>query len=444
MILPGMAGFQPSPTFDARFLQTATPTLPPPCPVVVPEMPLPEVLAQRIAGYHDNFKGDISDDVLEYLNLGGAPEILIHALKAVDPSLIEQFDFTNDGQMELLLKTLNISILGCDPERTAKYIIYGRFIDPQPLPLGPDIQAIHDLNRNGLPELLFTTRAFGGFGSTLFLQVVEWDGRGIYNVPWLSPTYPYQPITFLGVEDEGVYFEPGMVEINDLDGNGTTEIIVHSGIPTHHDTFAHGPWRAGKDIFTWNGEDYVLLYSEIDPPVYRFQAVHDADKAALLGKYDEALKLYQETIFSDKLIGWSLELYLQQKDIAATWYNDNPTPTAPPASPEEYNHLAAYAHFRILVLHSLQGNITEAQTVYDTLHSEFPQGQPGFASALFGQYFWHAFQDTQDVAQACNLALESMGEQTEEIIYWLRDIHGWQAPRYLPIDLCPFRYTGTP
>ena len=53
------------------------------------------------------------------------------------------------------------------------------------------------------------------------------------------------------------------------------------------------------------------------------------------------------------------------------------------------------------------------------------------------------FQATQDVGQACNQALESMGEQTDEIIYWLSGYHGWQSPSYLPVDLCPFGQTGT-
>ena len=105
-------------------------------------------------------------------------------------------------------------------------------------------------------------------------------------------------------------------------------------------------------------------------------------------------------------------------------------------------HLAAYARFRILVLHALRGYSVEAQAVYDTLQSNFPEGQPGHASALLGEAFWQAFQVTQDVGQACNQALESMADP-DEIIYWLSGYHGFQSPNYQPVDLCPFGQTGT-
>jgi hypothetical protein len=448
MILPGMAGFQPTPTFDARFLQTATPASPPPCPVVNPDLPLTGELSEILTALRSSAPFDFTDKAVEFLNQGGSPEVLIQAVKAVDPDYIDQQDLTNNGQVEILLKTSSLSILGCSPDGSATYTIYGKFIDEIMLFFSPRIKAVQDLNQNGILELLLITRSAGGFSSAMLLRVVEWDGQGFHSVLGLSPTYPYRMIAEIEYsakqgEVSGVVYEQGPVEIADLDGNGTTEIIVHSGLPGHHDLLAHGPWRAGKDIFNWNGEAFVLMRSEIDPPVYRFQAVHDADQAALLGEYDESLRLYQEAIFSDKLAGWSPELYQQQYDIVMSRYSTDPTPTPYPASPEEYYHLAAYAYFRILLLHALLDNTVEAQTVYDTLQSEFPEGQPGYESALLGQYFWKALQDTQDVGQACNQALESMMDQTDEIIYWLRDFHGWQSPRYLPIDLCPFRYTGT-
>jgi hypothetical protein len=447
MILPGMSGFQPSPTYDSRLHPSATPGQPPPCPAVDPDLSLPTEFTEKLVAYENTDFVDLADVTLEFLNQGGSPEILIQAIEAVDPQLIDQQDFTNDGQAELLLKTTYLSVLGCKPDGSAKYAVFGKFIDYGFITT-PRINTLQDLNQDGFPELVLTSRS-GGWGASVFLQVIQWDGLSLRNMFKSSSAYPYRTVaaTACGYYEQpdvcGVEFEAGTLELEDLDRNGTIEIIVHSDLPGHPELLAHGPWRGGKDIFTWNGEAYVLLRSEIDPPEYRFQAVHDADQAALLGEYDEALRLYQEAIFSDQLAGWSPELNQQQIDLMAFLYSTDPTPTPYPAPTEEYYHLAAYARFRILLLHALRGYTTEAKAIYGTLQNEFPEGQPGYESALLGQYFWQAFQATQDVGQACNQALESMGEQTDEIIYWLSGYHGWQSPSYQPVDLCPFGQTGT-
>lgn len=429
-----MAGFQPSPTYDPCLFPSATPGQPPPCPIVDPNLALPAELTQNSID-----RSGFSDDVLSFLNQGGSPEILVQAINIYFP-FDDRLDYTNDGQQELILYDREMIILGCNPDGSATYKILGVFSDYKGW-WNPKILGTEDINKNGFPEIVLISIAYGGLSTALSLTISEWDGQSIQSVVVSTPAYPYRSIA--DIRGGSIIFEIGSVELQDLDGNGTREIIVHSGISGHPDLLSHGPWRGGTDTFTWNGEAFVLLRSEIDPPVYRFQAVHDADQAILLGEYDKALRLYQEAIFSDKLRGWSPEHSQQQFDIAATWYDGNPTPTPYPASPEEYYHLAAYARFRILVLHALRGNLVEAQTVYDTLQSKFPQGQPGHESALLAQYFWQAFQATQDVGQACNQSLASMGDQTDEIIYWLSGFHGMQSPTYKPVDLCPFGQTGT-
>jgi hypothetical protein len=442
LILPGMPGFQPSPTYDPSLFPSATPASPPPCPVVNPDVPLPDSIKDKLLNYND-----ITDETLEFLNQGGSLDVLLQTIISMYPNeagssdLFDRLDFNNDGQAELLLEIRHLTVLGCSPDGNATYEIYGKFIDEGDIVIPPRIETIQDLNHNGFPEMLLTSRAFGFLSTAILLRIVEWDGKGINSVVEVIPSYPYRSIAEIGFFGEGIVYEKGSLELEDLDGNGTTEIIVNSGITGHPDTFAHGPWRAGKDILTWNGVAYTLLSSKIDPPQYRFQAVHDADQAALLGEYDEALRLYQEAISSDQLMGWSLELYHQQIELSYLGIESTPTPY--PASPEEYGHLAAYAHFRILLLHALRGNLLEAQAVYDTLQSKFQEGQPGYASAVLAQYFWRDFQETQDFGQACNQALASLGEQSVEIITWLSGFHGWQSPSYAPVDLCPFGQTGT-
>ena len=414
--------------------------MPPPCPRVNSTLPLPPLLADELANFVSIYRvPDLSEPVISFLNQGGSPDIFLRAAQAAYPELASWIDLTNDGQSELLLSTETLSILGCDPGGSGQYIILGQFFDDIDL-VPPGIIGIQDLNLDGLPELLLSSRAFGGFSTTYLLQIRTWDGQSFSSPIVLPPDHPYHSQGDLGFEDYqhslwGITYHSGIVDLVDVDHNGTTEFIINSGLPGHPDLIAHGPWRHAQDVFTWNGEAYVLLHSDIDPPIYRFQALHDADQAALWGEYERALALYQDVIFSDLLLGWSPDLYEQQ---AYSFFVDS-TPTPFPVPAEEYYHLAAYARFRILVLHALHGYDRDGQIVYDTLIERFPAGQPGYESAVLALGFWPAYLATHDVGQACTQALQAVGDDAEDILYWLDgDFHGIQAPDYQRIDLCPF------
>ena len=67
--------------------------------------------------------------------------------------------------------------------------------------------------------------------------------------------------------------------------------------------FAHGPWRRGKDILTWNGDAYVLFSREIDPPEYRFQAVMTPTRLRYL---ESTTKLWSFTRRSFLAINWQV------------------------------------------------------------------------------------------------------------------------------------------
>ncbi len=444
LYLPGMAGFLPTPTYDPMSTPPATPALPPPCPAVNPELGLGSLTISSLANYGDRYPPpDLSDPVVRFLNMGGSPDTFIQVVQQVNPELALLSDLTNDGQPELILNTGVLSILGCSPSGSKEFEVLGQFVDDIDL-VPPEILAIQDLNLDSFPELLLTSRAFGGLSTTYLLQVRAWDGQAFSSVPVLPPSYPYRSqaeLDFLDFQGElwGITYHAGRVELGDVDQNGTTEFIIHSGIPGHPNLAASGTWRRATDVFTWNGKAFVLLHSEIEPAVYRFQAAHDADQAVLLGDYERALLLYQEVISSDRLAGWSPELYDQLLELVEAYAIGLPTPTPLPASAEETSHLTAYAYFRTLVLHALQGDEQEAQIVYDALIEQFPAGQPGYASAELATAFWQAYLSTHEVGQACTQALDAIGDSTEDILYWLDgNFHGRQAPRYSPLDLCPF------
>jgi hypothetical protein len=441
-----MVGFQPSPTYIAGQILPATPVAPPRCPTMDFSLPLPTNLAAMIANYKTTFdRTNLAEPILGFLNQGGAPDKIIQAMEKEIPNQIIYIDLTNDGQPELILTTIYLSILGCDPGDSGHYIIIDNYFDTNSWS-PPDLFALRDLNMDGVPELLLISRAFGGFSSAKLLEVFEWNGKSFHEVIGNPPNYPYRMIASIAYDEAndkvyGIDYEAGRVELQDIDRNGTTEIIVYSNIPFHPDLRAHGPWRGGKDILTWNSDAFVLLKSEINPPVYRFQAVEDADQAVLIGNYKQALTLYQEAIFSDLMKGWSTELYQQQ--FEQDYLSLSPTLTPYPAPTEEYYHLAAYARFRIMVLFVLQGYVNEAQTVYDSMVNKFSDGQPSYEAVSLATSFWQEYQSTKDVGTSCNLAINSNPDQIKVILDWLSsDYHGWQAPNYKPVDLCPFGQTS--
>ena len=77
-------------------------------------------------------------------------------------------------------------------------------------------------------------------------------------------------------------------EIKDIDQNGTLELILRGGIETHWDFIVHGPHQPFMQIYSWNGEGFVLDDLQIGPPEYRFQAVHNGDLYTLMHEYERA------------------------------------------------------------------------------------------------------------------------------------------------------------
>jgi hypothetical protein len=172
--------------------------------------------------------------------------------------------------------------------------------------------------------------------------------------------------------------------------------------------------------------------------IYRFQAVEDADRATLLGEYDSALSLYQDVIFSDKLDSWSEERALQISARLEVWYG-TPTPTAFPEDKTEYPRLAAYAYYRMVILHTFLSEMEAAQVKYATLQEKFPTGSPGQPYVEMASAFWDAWQSTHKMYDGCAAAIGYAAAHPEILTPLGSDYHGQQSHIYVPADVCPFR-----
>jgi len=336
-------------------------------------------------------------------------------------------DLTRDSIDEIIYTDLAVfpatHIFSCQKGAFLDFVPVDPALDAWPIYLTD----ILDLNANGMPELLFDKG---------FLGIYEWNGQEFKEIS--SP--PNSFIKYIVGELD--------ISYRDIDRNSTTEIIIERGDPGPlWAVIGETPWRSYTLIYTWNGQYFVQSSKEFDPPEYRFQAVQDADAYTRKKKFDNALFWYQEAIFSDEFDWWSAE----KKDytVAYEFYsrdvlsNSVDPSVTPPPSPEidttEYLRLAAYAYYRIMLLHIVQGYEADAGTVYNTLQQKFrddPYGRP-YVEMATG--FWDAYQSSHKMYEGCAAAIQYASEHSEILTPLGSDYHGLQSHVYMPADVCPFR-----
>ncbi len=421
------------PTFDINHNPTLTPAAPAVCPTVA-SGPAP---AFEPPPTSDPVTGEVFigvrviDNILPYANTYGLWQLYteINRLASLGQCSGESLayrDLTNDGVPELMFNTLGMEFsgklfaLGCqEGEIRVLYEQYGGGLG------APKVRSIVDGNRNGIPELLLITN-WDNRGGRDF-QVYEWDGDRFSNRLFPSiPDYPDSGYIYVGVF--------GKVFFTDLDGDGFQELVSNTG---NHPVFpSEIPSRNVNCIYEWNGEYYVAVQKQYSPPEYRFQAAQDGDLFTLLGEYNRALEMYRQVIYSETLGGWSPELreYLVDSFFE---YGISDVPAPPVPDPLEYPNLAAYAHYRIVLLYVLQGWDTDARAIYQSLQARYPEGQPGHAYAELAFSFWNEYQSSGDLNLSCDRAVDYAAAHQSEILDYLgSDNWGDYSREYQPSDIC--------
>ena len=115
------------------------------------------------------------------------------------------------------------------------------------------------------------------------------------------------------------------------------------------------------------------------------------------------------------------------------------TPVPGTPDPAEYPRLAAYAYYRIMLIHLVQGHDSEATTVYNTLQEKFGNDQYGSPYVEMATAFWEAYQSTHKMYDGCAAAIQYAAEHPDILIPLGSDYHGAQSHIYKPEDVCPFR-----
>jgi hypothetical protein len=279
----------------------------------------------------------------------------------------------------------------------------------------PGVRAIQDLNADGVPEIVISYILVVGTHANYsrIFEIISWDGG-----------------QFVGLIGGSAEVFNGDGRVRDLDADGLFELVL-----------AHKPGRGFEvsaldrprtDVWAWDGDAYTLSYSQADsPPDFRIQAVWDGDDATHRDDYDAALAFYQQAVFDQELFGWSSDRVAS--DAA---YEGGATPTP---DPNEQPLLAAYGRYRIMLLHAARGYLNEAQVVYDTLLAKFPPDSVGGQYGQLASAFWGTFTGNEDLAMACESAINYASAHGDEILRPLgRDYYGFVARDYTPEDICPF------
>lgn len=366
--------------------------------------------------------------VLEFLNSGGT---LNSISLAFENQYFKVQDVTGDNIPELVFPYgIWLDVFGC---KDGKYELWLTDIYESGNG-GVDIIEVSDINLDGLAEVIvYFSGCLGSRCPTI--RVYEWNGKNFQNLI-ANPNNIADGCSSLTVA-------PYDVEVRDIDANGTKEIIMSNSRLTQPDN--DFPYRKETRICMWNGQNIVVYKNEFDAPYYRFQAVQDGDRATLSGDYDEAVDFYQRTI-NDRDLQW----FTEERKWHDFWvYHSEyfpsakePTPTASPSlvqDPNEYPILAAYAYYRIMLVHILQNDTEKAETTLSTFKSEFPVGSPGSYFMQAASIFWQEYQLSRNVQNSCKKIIEYVQEHplpTEYLGDWN---HGAHSILYGPESVCPFR-----
>ncbi|MDR3576314.1 MAG: hypothetical protein P4L50_20800 [Anaerolineaceae bacterium] len=288
--------------------------------------------------------------------------------------------------------------------------------------------AFVDLNKDNIPEIIVAANDHVAVVPGIYMAIFRWNGSNFQNLSATEDEFDNGSVP----ENAFSFNEAFNYQILDVDKNGTLDLAIREEIiGTHAEEVIYGPWRIDTHVISWNGSQFVLLPDKLDPPVYRFQAVQDGDRALYRGDFKEALTFYEQALNDHKLKGWSQAKFKQMQAAVEALGAGIPTPTAFPDDSGDYPTLAAYARFHILLIHAIQGNFDQASSEYQSLQNDYPADRPGFAFVQLAQTFWEEYQKTNSLGMACEQARNFAADHPDQIISQIDHTwHGDQTPGY--------------
>lgn len=280
-------------------------------------------------------------------------------------------------------------------------VAYQSFVPEQFPQLTPQaIVAAEDINDDGAGELVYTSTWCGAHTCTLSVFALTGDGEQYAALT--------SPVEDRHAEIGSIAMETADVTLEDRDGDGEQEIVLHGGVIQ---SVGAGPQRTRTDIYAWNGSTYALTDTAFDESTLRYFKVVDADTAFAAGDYEEAVRGYREALERDNL-----------EDVEYF------------GSREE---LLAYTTFRLGLSYLLLGDTAQASQHIEATIATYPASQIGRATVEFR----NAIDLTQvghngGLAGGCAAATASLnGDPDRFQTAWN---YGYANKGLGPADVCPF------
>jgi hypothetical protein len=260
------------------------------------------------------------------------------------------------------------------------------------------IAAAGDVNADGNGELVYTRSTCGAHTCTLSVFVITGDGAGYRHLT---------PFTDDPAAPSGIAMETAELTLEDRDGDGAQEIVLHGGIIG---SAGAGPQRTRTEVYAWNGEVYALTELTYDTSDLRYFAVLDADAAFGERDYERAAQLYEEAL-GDGLA-----------EVEGFGSRDE---------------LLAYAEFRLGLSRLVLDDFTGASQAIEVAIARYPATMTADAAIAFR----NAMNLSEagyagDLAAGCAAAtgaLENDAARFEEA--WS---YGYANPQLTPAAVCPF------
>lgn len=339
----------------------------------------------------------VVNTLLDYLSEGGQTIALLATLRRDWAILGEggfvraDRDLTGEGETEVIVaftspedETGVLIILGC---LDGAYVAHYEQESDDETP--PEITQIIDMNRDQRSDLLITFQACDVNGQNCNFQseLITWRadlGRfvSLLNADLISDEPP---------------------ETIDFDNDEVLEIVIRLENDGNTTT---GPLRTGTSIYDWNGSAYVPSIIQPDPPQYRIQVIHEADRYFNARDMTPAVELYLEALDNEDL---------------DEWFDD------------EEAILRSYVYYRLmLALAFLDQDVT---AVYEAHRDEFTSELDTPYLEMSTEFYEGSF-DTVNLTTLCNIVNRVIRTRPDALA--LINRYGNRNPTYTAEDLCPF------
>ncbi len=402
----------PAATATAAFatLQAATATagFTPPAPIFQPRdcpppgAPIPPPKPANFSQY--------PEIIGRFLSAGGPTTILESTLRswgAVNEGAVVQgdTDLTGDGVNEIIVTIYDPAVYQSRVAAPGQMLIFGCAQKGYRLLLStvytpntmlPALRRVGDMNGDFRAEVAYSQQVCESGQCTQFMDILSWNA--VLGV-------------FKPLNETRINATQARILISDADNDGILEVSIFfspAGDP------AAGPPRRSMEIWDWDGVGYRLAVKQIEPPVYRIHAAHDADflfvQALQEGNWRDAIRLYDRV-------------------------RDEPT-LQPWLAANETIILRAYASYKKMLAQIANRQRGNADGTLAALAAENPPGSPGEGYALVAQAFLSDYNTSRDRKKACQAAL-NVAQTRPEVLAFL-NAYGTTNRTYNLADLCPF------